>query len=60
MARTVKKRVRREWTSGDEKTLKRHSKSKTPVTEIAKALKRTPGALRQKAFQLEIPLGHRR
>jgi len=60
MARTVRKRVRREWTLGDEKALKRYSKSRTPVTEIARALKRTPAALRQKALQLGIPLGHRR
>src|SRR6476469_5791774 len=37
-----------------------HSKDKTRVQVISKALKRTPGALRQKARVLGIPLGHRR
>ena len=60
MARTAKKRVRREWTAADEKALKRYSKSKTPVAVIAKELKRAPGALRQKALHLGIGLGHRR
>jgi hypothetical protein len=40
--------------------LKAHSRSKSPVKKIAKAMKRTAGALRQKAFSLELPLGHRR
>jgi len=60
MARRAVTRMRRAWTLQDERQLKRYSKSKTPVVEIAKALKRTPGALRQKALQLGIPLGHRR
>ena len=55
-----RKRVVRTWTAQDEKELKKHSKSKTPVKVIAKALKRTPGALRQKARQLGISIGHRR
>ena len=59
MAR-VKKRVRREWTAQDVRELKKYSKSKTPVAVISKTMKRTPGSLRQKAFGLGIPLGHRR
>jgi len=61
MAKTVgrKKRVRREWKSAEVKQLKLHSKAKTPVKSISKALKRTPAALRQKALALGIPLGHR-
>jgi len=51
--------VRREWTAQDERELKRHSKKKTPVTTISKALKRTVGALRQKARHLGITIGHR-
>jgi hypothetical protein len=38
--------------------LRKHSKNKTPVKDISRALKRTPGALRQKArvwkFRLAI------
>jgi hypothetical protein len=63
MAKTIarKKRiVRRNWTRAEIKELKRHSKDKTRVTTISRALKRTPGALRQKALTLGIPLGHRR
>ena len=63
MAKTVarKKRVvRRGWTRADVKELRQHSKSKSRVTTISRALKRTPGALRQKARALGIPLGHQR
>ena len=57
---TRKRIVRRDWTHTDLKALKQHSKDKTPVKTISRALKRTPGALRQKARVLGIPLGHRR
>jgi hypothetical protein len=60
MAKKAKPPVRREWTKDDLKELKRHSKAKTPLVEISKAMKRTPGALRQKALSLDISLGHRR
>jgi hypothetical protein len=55
--RTIK---RVPWTQSDDRTLKTHSKRKTPVEKISKEMKRTIGALRQRAFALEIPLGHRR
>jgi hypothetical protein len=61
MAKTAKKRVvRREWTKEDMRELKAHSRSKTPVAKISKLMKRTIGALRQKAMVLGISLGHRR
>jgi len=56
--RKVKKRVA--WTNKDVHDLKTHSKSKTPVVKISKAMKRTPGAVRQKALSLGIAIGHRR
>ena len=56
MAKSI---VRREWTTQDERELKRHSKNKTPVKAISKVLKRTPGALRQKARSFGITIGHR-
>jgi hypothetical protein len=60
-ANVAKKRSkRREWTKADLKELRAHSKAKTPVNKISKATKRTVGALRQKAFQLGIGLGHQR
>ena len=57
---TRKRVVRRDWTRADLKELRQHSRDKTPVKAISRALKRTPGALRQKARLLGIPLGHRR
>jgi hypothetical protein len=58
----VRKRriVRRDWTPAEVKELRRHSKDETRVTTISRALRRTSGALRQKAQALGIPLGHRR
>jgi hypothetical protein len=61
MAKTIatrKRIVRRDWTRADVKELRKHSRDKTPVKTISRALKRTPGALRQKARALGIPLGH--
>ena len=58
VART-KRVIRREWTRDEVKELKKHSKNKTPVKTVSRALKRTPGALRQKAYALGISLGHR-
>ena len=55
-----KKMARREYTATDVKTLRAHSKSKTPVAKIAKAMKRTVASLRMKAHNLGISLGHRR
>jgi hypothetical protein len=51
---------RRDWTTAEVRELKKHSKSKTPVKDISKALKRTTSSLRQKAGALGIALGHRR
>lgn len=55
--RTRIKRV--PWTKADDRSLKGHSKTKTPVVKISKEMKRTIGALRQRAFNLRISLGHR-
>jgi hypothetical protein len=63
MAKTIartKRVVPRDWTRADVKELRQHSKDKTRIRIISRALKRTPGALRQKARALGIPLGHRR
>jgi len=51
---------RRSWTKEDHRELKAHSKNKTPVAKISRAMKRTVGALRQQAFALGLSLGHRR
>jgi hypothetical protein len=60
MAVAKTKRVtRRGWTRDEVKELRKHSKGKTPVKTVSRVLKRTPGALRQKAYALGISLGHR-
>ena len=48
------------WTKANVAELKKYSKEKLPVAKISKALKRTVGALRQKAGNLGLPLGRRR
>jgi hypothetical protein len=60
MAKTVaprKQTLRRDWTNADVKLLRQHSRDRTPVETIAKALKRTPGALRQKALHRRLKKG---
>jgi hypothetical protein len=52
--------VRNPWTKEDLRQLKAHSKARTPVMEVAKAMKRTETAVRQKAQTIGIGLGHRR
>jgi hypothetical protein len=58
MAKKAKRRGR-EWTKNDVKELKTMARSKTPATKMAKALKRTVGATRQKALVLGISLNSR-
>ena len=53
------RRKRVAWAKENIRDLKMHSKSKTPVAKISKAMKRT-GAIRQKAFSLDISIGHQR
>jgi hypothetical protein len=52
--------VRKPWTKDDLRQLKVHSKTRTPVVEVAKAMKRTEAAVRQKAKTIGVGLGHRR
>jgi hypothetical protein len=57
---TKKKVVRKEYTASDVKLLKMHSKARTPVSKLAKLMKRSAGSLRQKARALGVGLGHQR
>jgi hypothetical protein len=50
---------RREWTKLDIRELKSLARAKTPAGRIARALKRTEGATRQKAFSLGVSLDSR-
>ena len=54
MARKNSKR--REWTKTDIRELKTLARAKTPAGKIARSLKRTEGATRQKAFALGVSL----
>jgi hypothetical protein len=61
MAKKVTKRRKgNPWTKDDHRTLKAHSKARTPVVKISKVMRRTIGALRQQALKLGIGLGHQR
>jgi hypothetical protein len=57
---TAKQRTRIEYTKADVRELRDHSKARTPVKKIVKAMKRSEGSLRQKALALGIGFGHRR
>ena len=58
--KTAKKTtVRRSWTSSDVRELKSLAKKKAGVARIAKALKRTAGAIAVKAHQLGVSLDTR-
>jgi hypothetical protein len=54
------RRVIKPWTKEDVRALKAHSKARTPVTKVSRAMKRTVGALRRRAGILGLGLGHRR
>jgi len=56
MARNSK---RRSWTSLDMRTLKTLACKKTQASSIARTLKRTEGATRQKEFSLGLSLDSR-
>jgi hypothetical protein len=50
---------RRAWTSEQVRELKSMARKKTPAPKIAKKLKRTEGATRQKAFSMGLSLESR-
>jgi hypothetical protein len=55
----AKNSKRRTWKSEDVRTLKMLAKKKTRAASIARTLKRTEGATRQKAFSLGLSLDSR-
>jgi hypothetical protein len=54
MAKKVKRRTIRAWSSEDVRSLKNFAKARMSGPRIAKKLKRTPGAVSQKAFSLGV------
>jgi len=50
---------RRSWTSADVRVLKSAARNKTPAKKVARSLKRSEGATRQKAFTLGLSLDTR-
>ena len=59
MAKAKKVIRRRAWTKDDVRQMKTMAKSKTGVTKIAKALKRTTGATSVMAAKLGVSLSTR-
>lgn len=55
----AKKRKRVAWSAEQVRTLKSMAKKKSPAPTIAKKLKRTEGATRQKAFSIGLSLDSR-
>ncbi|HEX3502712.1 MAG TPA: hypothetical protein VHU22_04895 [Xanthobacteraceae bacterium] len=53
------KKKRRAWTAAEVRDLKAMAKKKTTAAQIAKKLKRTEGATRQKAFSIGLSLDSR-
>ena len=58
MAKKSTKR-RRAWTKADVRILKTEAKKKRRAAGIARSLKRTEGATRQKAFSIGLSLNSR-
>jgi hypothetical protein len=58
---TAKKKAsqKRAWTTANVRELKALARKKTPAAKIARSLKRTEGATRQKAFQIGLSLDSR-
>jgi hypothetical protein len=54
-----KKVTIRPWTKDDVRTLKSLARQKIPAPKIGRALKRTEGAVRQKALHLDLSLNSR-
>jgi hypothetical protein len=55
----TKKSKRRAWTVDQVRQLKSFAKRKRPAAIIARSLKRTEGATRQKAFSIGLSLDSR-
>lgn len=57
--KAAKKPVRRPWSKDDHKTMKNMAKAKSGKAKIAKALKRSPGAVQVMAAKVGLSLSMR-
>ena len=60
MAKKRRTRAYKRWINTDIRDLKKFSREKTPVTKVAKLMKRTEATIRMKAYSLGLSMGHRR
>jgi hypothetical protein len=60
MALRKRRATRRGWSRGDLSSLRSLAKKKTPARAIGRALKRSEGAVRQKAYAIGLSLRVRR
>jgi len=60
MALGKKRATRRGWSRGDLGDLRSLAKAKTPAKQIGRKLKRSEGAVRQKAYAVGISLSLRK
>jgi hypothetical protein len=56
----ARRKVRRDWSKGDLRTLKAMARKKTPARRIGSTLKRSEGAVRQKAYAVGLSLNTRK
>lgn len=59
MKRNTSTNTRNAWTPQQEKQLRTASRKRTPVSTVARTLRRTEGATRQKAHSMGLSLGAR-
>jgi hypothetical protein len=57
---STKKRGYKTWSSDELKALRRHSRERTPVSKVAREMRRSEPTIRMKAYSLGLSMGHRR
>jgi hypothetical protein len=60
MPAAAKRRVRRDWSKADLRQLKTMARTKTPARHIGRSLRRSEGAVRQKAYAIGVSLNTRK
>jgi hypothetical protein len=57
---SARRRVRRDWSKSDLQALRSMARQKTPARRIGSKLKRSEGAVRQKAYAVGLSLNTRK